>query len=117
MAFIAIWKRPLITKACFDGLMRHKRKHNIDVFCVVSEKWAIDLCEAYGFKYCVTENKPIGQKMNKGLEKVLEYNFDYLLQMNSDTLLAEEFFDVYDWDKDYMGSCRARCGKAGAIWG
>ena len=42
--------------------------------------------------------------MNKGLEKVLEYDFEYLLQMNSDTLLAEEFFHVYDWQADYMGS-------------
>ncbi len=93
LAFVAVWKRPEITRRCFEGIKRL----NIPLFAVVSEDWAEDLCKEFKAKYIRTPNKPLGRKLNKGLEKALEQDFDYLLTIGSDNLINPELLKVYDY--------------------
>ena len=106
-AFIALWKRPEITRICFEGLerLREYSKHDISVFCVVSERKSADLCREYGYDFIYSQNYPVGQKFNNGMKGLLETDFDFCLQMNSDTLLANELLDVYEpyFEFDYFG--------------
>ena len=98
--FMPIWKRPEITEICFKGLKRLMKSREMRVFCVVSELWAVDLCNKYGFEYLLTNNEPLGLKLNAGLAKVLENDFDYLMTSGSDNLYSDKLFDIYD---NYIG--------------
>ncbi len=49
---MAIWKRPEITERCFKGL----KKLGLEVFAVVSEDWAEDLCKKYKAGFVRAEN-------------------------------------------------------------
>lgn len=98
--FIPVWKRPEITRICFEGLKKHMKKMEMRVFCVISEFWAVDMCNEFGFEYLLTDNFPLGKKLNKGLAKVIENDFDYLMTSGSDNLYSEKLFEIY---KDYYG--------------
>lgn len=92
IALTAIWKRPEITRICFEGL----KKLPLDkVICVVSEQWAKDLCDEYGFIWVEEENLPLGNKWNAGIKEVMKHDFDYLLQLGSDNLISPQIFDYY----------------------
>jgi hypothetical protein len=100
VAFIACWKREEITRLCFENV----KSLGLEAFCVVSEKTMIDLCKEFEFKYVITENYPIGEKFNQGISGMLETDFDYCLQMNSDTVIDERLLtEVYKFDRDYFG--------------
>ena len=93
MAFVPVWKRPEITRQCFEGI----KSLGLDMFAVVSEDWAEDLCKEYGADYIRTENKPVGRKYNTGLAAVLDRDYDYLMTFNSDTLINPKLLDVYEY--------------------
>lgn len=93
LAFVPIWKRPEITRQCFDGI----KSLGLDIFAVVSEDWAEDLCKEYGADYVRTENTPVGRKYNKGLEKAIQKDYDYLMTFNSDTLINKKLLKVYEY--------------------
>jgi hypothetical protein len=58
----------------------------------------MDLCRAYGFNFVAFPNDPLGKKINSGIKYALEhYKFDYLMMMNSDTVINPRLFtDYYD---------------------
>lgn len=93
LAFVAVWKRPEITRRCFEGI----KQLGLPIFAVVSEDWAEDLCKEFNADYVRTENKPLGLKFNKGLEGALKKDFDYLMTFNSDTLINPELLKVYEY--------------------
>ena len=93
MAFVPVWKRPDITRQCFEGI----KSLGLDMFAIVSEDWAEDLCKEYGADYIWTDNIPVGRKYNTGLAAVLDRDYDYLMTFNSDTLINPKLLDVYEY--------------------
>lgn len=94
---IPLWKRPEVTRFCFDGMERliSESKHEIAVSCVLSEREFIPLCEEYGFDWVFEENEPVGNKINTGIRSTLGYAYDYLMMMNSDDVVKAELIDKY----------------------
>lgn len=94
---IPLWKRPEVTKLCFDGVktLQQKSKHDIDVSCVLSEPEFIPLCESYGFNWIFENNDPLGNKINTGIKSTLKFKYDYLMMMNSDDVVKAELIDQY----------------------
>jgi len=95
--FIPLWKRSFITRICFEGLKRlYRQGFEGYVVCAVSRKEDAELCEEYGFDYTQVENFPLGRKMNLGIEYcLLNYEFDFLINMGSDNLLSPEVMDMW----------------------
>lgn len=96
---IPLWKRPLVTKFCFDELIKliSESKHDIKVTCAISESYYEVVCKAFGFGVVHAENNPLGTKINTGIKKALESEFDYLMMMNSDNVIKRELIDdVYE---------------------
>jgi len=93
---IALWKRPVITRICFEGIKRLQKTIPIEPICIYSEDDSKSLCKEYGFEAYEYKNDPLGEKLNFGLERALESEWDYLLQIGSDDLLSEKLFEMYD---------------------
>jgi len=96
---IPLWKRPEVTKFCFDNLLTlmSKSKHEMTVTCAISEESYITMCEDYGFDYVFVENFPLGNKINTGIKKALEKECDYIMMMNSDDVIDVKLIDeVYN---------------------
>lgn len=64
----------------------------VAVVVAVSEDWAFDLVKSLGWVPVMTENKPVGRKMNTALKKVMEYEFNYMVQFDSDALILSNFW-------------------------
>lgn len=110
LIYVAIWKRPEVTEMCFKSLknlISQRQDYSIDVFCVVSEKWAEALCKKYGFKYTKTKNTPLSDKKNFGLKAASKNDFDYIMEIGSDDCLEKSLFDFYkpyfDKKEPYFG--------------
>jgi hypothetical protein len=92
--FLAVWKRPEITELCFMGLQRlMKRGHQ--ALAVISEKSMIPLCKKYGVDFCEYENRPLGRKKNFGLNEAMKRPFDYIIELGSDDIIADQLLDYY----------------------
>lgn len=94
---IPLWKRPLVTRFCFDGLVKliRETKHELKVTCVISEEYYEVVCKAYGFDFVYAENDPLGAKINTGIAYSLANEYDYLMMMNSDDIIKAELLDKY----------------------
>lgn len=92
---IPLWKRPHVTKYCFDALKRliADSKHQLDVLCIISEPEYINVCEQYGFNWVAAPNDPLGEKINNGIRRALFYKWDYLMMMNSDNIIETKLID------------------------
>lgn len=93
---IPLWKRPEVTKFCFDGLKKliAESKHDFRVLCVISESEYIKVCDEYGFNWIYADNNPLGEKINKGIKRALEFKgWDYLMMMNSDDVIKAKLVD------------------------
>jgi hypothetical protein len=96
---IPLWKRPEVTKFCFDKLkeMIENVYHDFNVLCVISEPEYMKICESYGFNWVAYSNECVGDKINFGIKYALQfYKFDYLMMMNSDSVIKPELFDTYN---------------------
>lgn len=94
---IPLWKRPEVTRFCFEGVKRlqAKSKHEIEVSCVLSEPEFIEMCTEFGFNWSFALNLPLGDKLNSGIKSTLKYKYDYLMMMNSDDVIEAELIDSY----------------------
>lgn len=92
---IALWRRPEITRICFDGVRRLQKFIDIDPICIYSEHDSKALCDEYGFESYYHDNLPLGKKLNFGLSMALQSEWDYLMQIGSDDILNEKIFDYY----------------------
>lgn len=95
---IPLWKRPEVTKFCFDNLKKliGETKHELRVLCVLSEADYIPVCDRYGFNWIYADNNPLGSKINKGLKRALEFKgWEYLMMMNSDDVIKAELLDKW----------------------
>ncbi|HEX9831252.1 MAG TPA: hypothetical protein VGA94_06145 [Thermodesulfobacteriota bacterium] len=95
--YLAVWKRPEITKICFQGLKRLRNYYpNSLVHVVLSEDYYKNECEKFGFSWTEAPNKPIGAKKNTGLKDALSrHKFDYMIELGSDDLIANDVIDIY----------------------
>lgn len=86
-----------MTRFCFDHLkeMIEQSKHDYDVMCVISEAEYINICNEYGFRWTYFENNPLGAKINHGIKQTLSSEWDYLMMMNSDNVIAVNLIDKY----------------------
>lgn len=92
---IALWRRPEITRICFDGIKRLQQFIDIEPICIYSEDDMKVLCDEYKFEAHYHENLPLGKKLNYGLNIALQSEWDYLMQIGSDDLLSEKIFEYY----------------------
>lgn len=94
---IPLWKRPEVTKFCFDGLekLRSEIEYETEVSCVISEEFYKAECDSRGYHWIEHENDPLGRKINAGVRSTLAYQYDYLMIMNSDNVIKKELLEVY----------------------
>lgn len=96
---IPVWKRPEVTRFCFERLqeMIVSTEHTFNVLCVISEPEYIQICESFGFDWVSCDNNPLGNKINHGIKHALKmFEFDYLMMMNSDSVIKSELFKFYE---------------------
>lgn len=99
MILLPVWKRIAITKACLRGIKRLQRdeRFNIEVVLVYSDlrdKENLSCFFDETFHLVAHKNNPLGQKLNKGIERALELGFDYLMQLGSDDILSIHYLDA-----------------------
>ena len=97
---ICLWKRPEITKICFEGIKRLRKRFDVDPVCIFSEDVSRSLCTKYKFESYYHENLPLGRKFNFGITKALESEWDYLMTLGSDNLITDSLLELY---KAYEG--------------
>jgi hypothetical protein len=105
LIYLAVWKRPEITEICFMGISRLKRLFPVQAFAVLSPEdpyftELVGLCNRYDIEYCTHQNQPLGAKKNHGLKQLQEKEFDYLVEIGSDDLLKNEYFNLFDLTED-----------------
>jgi hypothetical protein len=69
--------------------------HEMKVLCVISEPEYINVCEEYGFEWVASPNNPVGGKINNGITRALQNQWDYLMMMNSDNVIKTELIEKY----------------------
>lgn len=84
-----------MSRFCFEQLKKLKCEHQLDTLCIISEPEYIDICKEFGLDWYMHENLPLGKKINAGLRRSLVYDFDYVMMMNSDSVIKSELFDYY----------------------
>lgn len=110
LILLPIWGRQKITNICFDNLQDLQKDFNIQVLCVGSEGWAKLEAFKRGFKYVDAPNDCLGTKHNIGVQKSLEYKYDYLMNLGSDDIITRDLFKLYEpyfaSDYPFFGSTR-----------
>lgn len=96
---IALHQRPHITELCFEGIKRLQKSFDIDPICVYSDSDNKAIVENYGFEGYFHFNNPLGKKLNYGLKKAFESEWDYIMQIGSDDIVTDELMNIY---KPYM---------------
>jgi hypothetical protein len=95
---IPLWKRPEVTRFCFEHLQEMIKAipHDVNVLCVISEPEYSKMCDEFGFNHVSFSNENVGAKINFGIKYAMEYyQWDYLMMMNSDSVIKPELFEVY----------------------
>lgn len=75
--------------------MRTHPDYDIQALAVLSEESMIPLCDRFGVRWIMHENLPLGAKKNAGLNAAREIEFDYMMEIGSDTLVLNELLDEY----------------------
>lgn len=96
LIFTPIWKRPEILKEWVRSL---RRLPKYELLVVISpedpyhkEIWRILPGYARFIKH---KNTPFGAKKNAGIEAARQLNWDYLMELNSDSIVNPKLFDLY----------------------
>jgi hypothetical protein len=93
----AVYKRPEITEVFYKAFAKQQQLaalEGVDLsLCVVaSNESDADLARKYWHEPVMAANKPLGAKHNAGLSHVMQYEFDYLMQLGSDDVLCDFFW-------------------------
>lgn len=91
---IALWKRPEVTEVCFQGVER-LRKKGCEPICIYSDVDNKVLVNQYGYEGYYHENLPLGAKLNFGVDRALESDWEYMMQIGSDDIISDELVDAY----------------------
>jgi len=101
LILVPLWQRPEITKI-WAYSMGYFLTEGISVLTILSREDPyyhenLDIIHHSGFEVCYFENKPLGRKLNAGIEYALEaYDFDYLMNLGSDDILHPGLLSLYD---------------------
>jgi hypothetical protein len=101
LIFTTVWKRPEVTELTYKGFDRIqatlKDSYDIDtqVLIVSSEPEHTKIAKERGYNVFETENFPVATKYNNGLKASLDYEWDYILEMNSNNLLSDLY--IHTW--------------------
>jgi len=100
LIYITVWKRPEATEITYLGLDRVQKilkEEGIDsdVLVISSEDYHTKAAKKRGYKVIEVENFPVGNKMNLGMQKALEYKWDYLMEMGSNNLLSNMYIRAF----------------------
>ena len=112
LIFTAFHQRPQISQLYWYGIERLKKNFNIKVLSIISDDSNKTLAEKYSDFIIETETKPLGKKLNSGLKKVLELDFDFMVQLGSDNLMTDRLMSVYQF---YFNSGCQLFGAANTI--
>lgn len=97
--YVPVWKRPEVTRLHMQNVRRlaeyDPARFEIVPFYVVSEDWAQEMCNEFGYRFHRTENSPLGRKMNEGLRQFIDEPFDFMLGLGSDDFTSPEFLEEY----------------------
>jgi hypothetical protein len=99
LIFTPIWKRPEILREYVRSLERlpehellvivsPEDPHHDEINDILPDCWKVEC-----------ENKPFGRKKNTGLEGARQLKWDYLMELNSDSIVNPRLFELY---KPYM---------------
>ena len=111
LIIVPVWGRPEITKIWAKGLKWFLTK-DFDVLTILSredEHFEENMkLVRRDFNYCFFKNKPLGQKMNAGIEYALEtFEFDYIMNLGSDDLIHPSILQLFsaflDEKKPFFG--------------
>ena len=95
-----IWGRPEITHIWAKSLSMFITD-NISVLCILSNddpdvKDNTRKCIKPGFRICYFKNKPLGLKLNAGIEYALtHFEFDYIMNLGSDDIVHPALLQLY----------------------
>jgi len=100
LLLIAAWQRHETARITYQQLMQVETEwNNLGitliplVICSNSEDAA--LANSFGFITYYHKNSPLGEKMNAGLKRALEFKCDYIMQLGSDDLLDANLINFY----------------------
>lgn len=89
-----LWGRFNVFELFKTGLERLQNVHPFDVVIVGSEgQESKEACK--DFHYVEAPNKPLGDKMNQGLQKIKELNPDYVLLTGTDHILDDSLLEKH----------------------
>lgn len=88
---VPVWKRPEITRVCFENLA----KTGCDIFACVSNWEDYYLACEYAQFIRFFPNEPLGRKKNELLHWALREPWDQLMESGSDNLFDLETLDEY----------------------
>lgn len=96
-----VWQRRSVTKIMLKGLQRLMKYRpdafEIKPFFAISEYYDEKLIKDSGFDYVYAENNPLGAKKNKLIDYVVKaYDFDYVMELNSDNVISNDIMDIYE---------------------
>lgn len=102
LALVPAYRRRHITMVCYAGLTRlideaSEAGFSLAPLIIASEPEDAALAESFGFDCARSPNLPLGRKLNAGLSVALQSEWDYLMTLGSDDLLAVGFFDASKW--------------------
>ena len=102
LALVPAYRRRHITRVCYAGLTRllaqaSEAGFSLAPLIIASEPEDAGLAESFGFDCVRSPNLPLGRKLNAGLSVALQSEWDYLMTLGSDDLLAVGFFDASRW--------------------
>jgi hypothetical protein len=106
-----IWGRSDITEIWAYNL-QGVITENISVLGIVSEEDPhfernCDILVSHGWYYCKFANKPLGNKLNAGIEYALTLDWDYMMNLGSDDLIhpaiLQLYFPFFEQKKQFFG--------------
>jgi len=105
LIFTPFWQRPEITRIYIAGISRLAKLQDFDiqVFAIVSpedETENKDLLNEAGYIVYEYKNFPLGEKKNAGIKEALKYDFDYLMELNSDDVVKDDLLKLYKKDME-----------------
>ena len=92
---VPVWRRYETLKIFNTCIERLKKEYDIEVVAVGSEYEDRLICESLGYNYVEAPNKPLGAKLNYGLQACKNLKNDAVLMLGSDDILSSDLMMYY----------------------
>jgi hypothetical protein len=119
---LPFWKRPEVTKLCFERLELQRKKFGFDVFVAGDDESIVPR----GWSFLNVTNLPLGNKLNTLIACTTDY--DGVIIMGSDDFISDSIFELYQtidckrlvfygFDDCHIYDAWTRQLKHGIAWG